>query len=89
MTMTQTRIVVRDEVLERGLELLKITKIGSLTELFNVLVSRYGTHLLSTWVIPAANCLCSSSQLKILSEELAPNINQVEEYDFDGELTGV
>lgn len=86
--MAQARIVVRDEALERGQELLKATKLGSLTELFNVLVSRYGTHLQTTWVIPAA-CLCSSTQPRILHEELTPSIIQVEQSDFDSELTGV
>ena len=50
--MNQTRIVVRDSVLRDGHRLLKATKIGSLSELFNVLVARYGKHLESTWVLP-------------------------------------
>ncbi|MBW4571688.1 MAG: hypothetical protein KME31_27815 [Tolypothrix carrinoi HA7290-LM1] len=87
--MAQARIVVRDEALERGQELLKATKLGSLTELFNVLVSRYGTHLQTTWVIPATSCLCSSVQPKVLPGELTPKVNEIEETNFDGELTGV
>lgn len=89
MTMAQARIVVRDEALERGQELLKATKLGSLTELFNVLVSRYGTHLQTTWVIPTTSCLCSSVQPKVLPGELTPKVNEIEETNFDGELTGV
>jgi hypothetical protein len=88
VTMAQARIVVRDEALERGQELLKATKLGTLTELFNVLVSRYGSHLETTWVIPAS-CLCSSVQPKVLPGELTPKVNEIEETNFDGELTGV
>nr|WP_238360787.1 hypothetical protein [Iningainema tapete] len=86
--MAQARIVVRDEALERGQELLKATKLGSLTELFNVLVSRYGTHLQTTWVIPAASCLCSSNQPIILPSDLTLKVNEIES-NFDSELTGV
>ena len=50
--MKQTRIVVRGTVLQDGQELLKVTRLGSLSELFNVLVARYGKHLESTWVLP-------------------------------------
>ena len=50
--MKQTRIVVRDSVLLDGHKLLEATKLGSLSELFNVLIARYGKHLESTWVLP-------------------------------------
>ncbi|HEY9743318.1 MAG TPA: hypothetical protein V6C90_22760 [Coleofasciculaceae cyanobacterium] len=49
--MTQARIVLRDTVLERGEQLLEVTKLGSLTELINVMFSRYGTHLEQTWEV--------------------------------------
>ncbi len=49
--MTQARIVLRDTVLERGEQLLEVTKLGSLTELINVMFSRYGTHLERTWEV--------------------------------------
>ena len=88
MNMAQARIVVRDEALKRGQQLLKSTKLGSLTELFNVLVSRYGSHLETTWVIPSASCLCSSVQQKVLPEQLTPMVNETES-NFDSELTGV
>ena len=89
MTMAQARIVVRDEALERGQALLRTTKLGSLTELFNVLVSRYGSHLETTWVIPAAACLCSDRKPKVLLEEFTPKVNEIEEINLDSELTGV
>lgn len=88
MTMAQARIVVRDEALSRGQALLKTTKLGSLTELFNVLVSRYGGHLETTWVMSTPNCLCSSTQSKIREISIS-NIDEVEEINLDSELTGV
>jgi hypothetical protein len=47
----QSRIVLRDSVLERGEELLRATKLGSLTELINVMFARYGGHLEQTWEV--------------------------------------
>jgi hypothetical protein len=49
--MTQARIVLRDTVLERGEQLLEVTKLGSLTELINVMFARYGRHLEETWEV--------------------------------------
>jgi len=48
--MTQARIVLRD-MLERGEQLLETTKLGSLTELINVMFARYGRHLEETWEV--------------------------------------
>jgi hypothetical protein len=59
--MAQARIVVRNQALEDGQKLLKVTKLGSLSELFNILISRYGRHLESTWVLEAPNHQCTSS----------------------------
>ncbi|HEY9743315.1 MAG TPA: hypothetical protein V6C90_22740 [Coleofasciculaceae cyanobacterium] len=49
--MTQARIVLRDTVRERGEQLLETTKLGSLTELINVMFARYGRHLEETWEV--------------------------------------
>jgi len=49
--MTQARIVLRDTVRERGQQLLETTKLGSLTELINVMFARYGRHLEETWEV--------------------------------------
>jgi hypothetical protein len=52
--MTQARVVIRGAALEMGEHLLKTTKLASLTELINVMFSRYGRHLEATWeVLPA------------------------------------
>ncbi len=60
--MAQARIVVRDEVLERGEQLLKTTKLGSLTELFNVLICRYGNHLVHV-TIKKGRKLCGDREV--------------------------
>lgn len=52
--MTQARVVIRGAALEMGEHLLKTTRLASLTELINVMFSRYGRHLEATWeVLPA------------------------------------
>ena len=90
MTMAQARIVVRDSALESGQKLLKATQLGSLSELFNVLVSRYGNHLISTWVVPAGGCLCTNiNGAQQHSAVLAQEFVLVQETDLDDELTGV
>ena len=49
--MSQTRIVLRDDVKNRADELLKATHISTLSELVAVLIWRYGDHLEATWKI--------------------------------------
>ena len=46
-----TRVVIRDTALEIGERLLVATKLGSLTELINVMFARYGRHLEETWEV--------------------------------------
>ena len=49
--MAQARIVIKDSALEQSEELLKVTRLGSLSELVAVLISRYGKHLANTWEV--------------------------------------
>ncbi|MHC5862576.1 hypothetical protein [Nostoc sp.] len=49
--MVQARVVIRGAALEMGEHLLKTTKLASLTELINVMFSRYGRHLEATWEV--------------------------------------
>lgn len=49
--MTQTRIVLRGGVLQRCQHLMEVTQIASLSELVNVMFSRYGKHLELTWEV--------------------------------------
>ena len=78
--MTQARIVLRDTVLERGEQLLEITKLGSLTELINVMFARYGRHLEETWeVLPM---FPSFTKPEPLPETTTPTTAATPETDF-------
>ena len=50
--MSQTRIVVRESALEDVEKLLAVTKLGSPSELFAVMISKYGKHFAATWEMP-------------------------------------
>ncbi len=69
----QARIVVRSSVLSRGKQILENIKIATLTELFNILVNRYGYHLEATWELPVntqnQNPDATSHELEIRSEQ--------------------
>lgn len=51
--MTQSRVVLRDEVLEIGERLRQVTRAATLTEVIAIMFSRYGTHLEETWEVKA------------------------------------
>lgn len=52
--MAQVRIVLKDEVIDIGQELLELTRLSSLSELTSLLYSRYAAHLKATWEVQAA-----------------------------------
>jgi hypothetical protein len=87
--MTQARIVLRDTVLERGEQLLEKTKLGSLTELINVMFARYGRHLEETWEVRPM--FPSLTQPEPLPEATASATSPMPEADFrfDEPLTGL
>ena len=89
MTQAQARVVIRDAALERGEELLRKTKLGSLTELINVMFSRYGKHLEETWeVIPIPKAQYSALPEPELVAE--PNSEPTQaDFTFDEPLTGL
>ena len=89
--MTQARIVLRDTVLERGEQLLEVTKLGSLTELINVMFSRYGTHLEQTWEVkPMFPSLTQPEPLPEVKAFPAPTAPMPETgFTFDEPLTGL
>ncbi len=78
--MTQARIVLRNTVLERGEQLLEVTKLGSLTELINVMFSRYGAHLEQTWEVKPM--FPSFTQPEPLPEATAASSAQLPPTDF-------
>ncbi len=88
--MTQARIVLRDTVLERGEQLLEVTKLGSLTELINVMFARYGRHLEETWEVkPMFPSLTQPEPLPEVTPTsiTAPPIET--DFKFDEPLTGL
>ncbi len=83
--MTQSRIVLRDTVLKRGEQLLEVTKLGSLTELINVMFSRYGTHLEQTWEVQPI----SPTYAKTEPLPEVPTESRTEYVTFNEPLTGL
>lgn len=87
--MTQARVVIRGAALEMGEHLLSVTRLASLTELINVMFSRYGKHLEVTWeVLPdesAAKCCSPESAAEIVSPTSVPKKN----FKFDEPITGL
>lgn len=85
----QSRIVLRDSVLERGEQLLVTTKLGSLTELISVMFSKYGRHLEETWEVKPM--FPSLTQPEPSVEAIAPNTlpATVSDFRFDEPLTGL
>jgi hypothetical protein len=49
--MSETRITVNSRVKTLADELLHLTGVSSLSNLFAILITRYGYHLQTTWVI--------------------------------------
>jgi hypothetical protein len=53
--MTQARIVLRGAALEKAERLQELTQLGSVSEVINVLFSRYAEHLEQTWIVQAVS----------------------------------
>jgi hypothetical protein len=86
--MTQARIVLRDSALERGEQLLEVTRLGSLTELINVMFSRYGRHLEETWEVKPISPTYAKAEPLPEPHALTPSI-QESDFQFDEPLTGL
>lgn len=88
--MTQSRIVLRDSALERGEQLLEVTRLGSLTELINVMFSRYGRHLEQTWEVQPLSPTYAKAEPLLESEQqaIAPTPPE-SDFQFNEPLTGL
>lgn len=83
----QARVYIRDEILERGEELLAITKLGSLTELIAVMFSRYSSHLAATWeVVPIPNSQFSAAPEP---QPMSTPATATVDFTFEEPLTGL
>jgi hypothetical protein len=87
----QARVVLRDTALEQGEKLLEVTRLGSLTELINVMFSRYGSHLEQTWEVKAVSPTYAQPEPSPDNREaLAPSIeDKSNDFRFDEPLTGL
>ena len=91
--MTQARVVIRGAALEMGEHLLSVTRLASLTELINVMFSRYGKHLEVTWVVlpdeSAAKCCSPESTSESAPEIASPTSAPKKNFKFDEPITGL
>jgi hypothetical protein len=83
----QSRIVLRDSVLERGEELLRATKLGSLTELINVMFRQI-------WRTSGTNLGSKADVPSLTQPEVSPQTGQSEvlpepDFRFDEPITGL
>jgi hypothetical protein len=88
--MTQARIVLRGAALERAERLQEITQLGSVTEVINVLFSRYAKHLEQTWEVqPVSPAYAQAEPLPEIGQQaIAPTLPE-SDFSFDEPLTGL
>ncbi|MEQ8469373.1 hypothetical protein [Coleofasciculus sp. E1-EBD-02] len=82
----QARVVLRDTALEQGEKLLEVTRLGSLTELINVMFSRYGSHLEQTWEVKAVSPTYAQPEP---SPEMPEPIEPPNDFTFNQPITGL
>lgn len=87
--MTQARIVLRDAALERGEQLLGVTRLGSLTELINVMFSRYGRHLEETWEVQPVSPTYAKAEPLLETGQQTTSTLPEPDFSFDEPLTGL
>jgi hypothetical protein len=86
--MTQARIVLRGAALERAERLQELTQLGSITEVINVLFSRYAKHLEQTWQVePVSPTYAKAEPLPEVVATTAPMPKS--DFSFDEPLTGL
>jgi hypothetical protein len=89
--MTQARIVLRGAALEKAEKLQEITKLGSVTEVINVMFSRYGRHLEETWEVQSTNLTFAhvESPSDTTQQAIASSPQSKPSLVFDEPLTGL
>ncbi len=88
--MTQARIVLRGAALEKAEQLQELTQLGSISEVINVLFSRYANHLEQTWQVQAISPTYARAEpLPDIGQQVsAPNLPE-NDFQFDEPLTGL
>ncbi len=85
--MTQARIVLRGAALEKAQQLQELTQLGSITEVINVLFSRYAKHLEQTWQVQPDSPIYAKANS---SPEIVTHAVQLAtDFQFDEPLTGL
>jgi hypothetical protein len=88
--MTKARIVLRGAALERAERLQELTQLGSITEVINVLFSRYAKHLEQTWQVEPVNPTYAKAEPSTKMEAQAIASPQIEsDFQFNEPLTGL
>lgn len=88
--MTQARIVLRGAALEKAEKLQEITKLGSVTEVINVLFSRYSKHLEETWEVqPISPTYAKAEPLPEMGQQAIASPPTESDFSFDEPLTGL
>ena len=68
--MGQTRFTLNPKIKPLADELIQITGVDSYSNLLNLLVTKYGTHLKQTWQLLPTATTKTSEDVRLLKEEL-------------------
>jgi hypothetical protein len=85
--MTQARIVLRGAALEKAEKLQELTQLGSVSEVINVLFSRYAKHLEETWEVKPVSKTYAQAKPLLEIDQLSPS--PTTDFQFDEPLTGL
>jgi hypothetical protein len=90
MTQAQARIVLRGAALEKAERLQELTQLGSVTEVINVLFSRYAKHLEETWEVkPISPTYAKAEPLPEVESQPIASLPVESDFQFNEPLTGL
>jgi hypothetical protein len=88
--MTQARIVLRGAALEKAEKLQELTQLGSVSEVINVLFSRYAKHLEETWEVkPVSPTYAQAEPSPEVGQQAISSPRVEPDFQFDEPLTGL
>lgn len=81
--MSQTQITLNPQLAPLADELMQITGVTNLSNLFSLLLTRYGSHLKNSWVISSAlPSMVNVSQRTSASREFSPSVESSSTWEF-------
>jgi hypothetical protein len=87
--MTQARIVLRGAALEKAERLQELTQLGSVSEVINVLFSRYAKHLEETWEVkPISPTYAQAEPSPEVGQQATPALPE-SDFSFNEPLSGL